>query len=626
MPVAQKEKILIVGAGISGIAAARALTDRGYEVVVLEARQRVGGRLHTVDGVDHGAHWIHGTEGNPITNLARRLSIPTLFVGGDATYTGGWEHISMRWPGGHEFTSVEKIRSIMVTDRVRDAIETWRRGDSGLDRPFGAVLEQCIAELKLQSDELAHVHWHVSLFAREDMGAGVEQLSAKFWDDGFEVYGYGDSVPLTGFQAMAERLAEGLNIRLGTVVERIAYARADRGGVKVTTNRGAFEADRVIVTLPLGVLKAGTVSFDPPLPEAKAGAIDRLGFGTLSKVILWFDQPFWPREQYAFGLVGDVPDADEKSTVVVNLAASHGLPCLIALAGGSLGVRLESMSDSSIEDWSRSLLRDLFGSSAQDPVRIQRTTWSQDEFSKGAYSFVATGSSPHDFAILAEPLGDVLHFAGEATSRTHWSCVHSAYLAGLREAARIADDPSIMPARHFTENRRWRDLQHRMHRFFDMRSSELGDSQIEARSAVLRMSEVFQSVEAHELRLLAMMLEERTLEPGSRLFAVGEEAGDVLIVASGELAIIDGKGALLRKQGPGSVIGEYGLYTGRRRSATVVATTPATILALDYQRFQHFLNAFPSALHALLRITVERLTALEPDQTVEAVVSGEAGS
>ena len=86
------ERIVVVGAGLAGLAAASALARKGLEVEVIEARTRVGGRLHTVDGVDLGAHWIHGTEGNPITNLARRVGLPTVFVGGDPTYTGGWEH------------------------------------------------------------------------------------------------------------------------------------------------------------------------------------------------------------------------------------------------------------------------------------------------------------------------------------------------------------------------------------------------------------------------------------------------------------------------------------------------------------------------------------------------------
>ena len=92
-------RAIVIGAGLAGLAAARALAESGIEVVVLEARDRIGGRVWTEDRIDLGAHWIHGTEGNPITNLARELGVPTLFVGGDSSYTGGWEQLQL-WSGG----------------------------------------------------------------------------------------------------------------------------------------------------------------------------------------------------------------------------------------------------------------------------------------------------------------------------------------------------------------------------------------------------------------------------------------------------------------------------------------------------------------------------------------------
>src|SRR3954467_10796055 len=120
-------KTLVLGAGIAGLAAARALRSRGHQVVVLEARDRIGGRCHTVDRIDLGAHWIHGTEGNPITALARELSINTLFVGGDSSYSGGWDHLLLHGPQGRPLTAAEKQANLRLVDAFREALDTLRR-------------------------------------------------------------------------------------------------------------------------------------------------------------------------------------------------------------------------------------------------------------------------------------------------------------------------------------------------------------------------------------------------------------------------------------------------------------------------------------------------------------------
>ena len=111
--------VLVIGAGISGLAAARALTQAGRSVIMLEARDRVGGRIHSEGGFDYGAHWIHGTEGNPLTNAARALGVPIYFVGGDSSYTGGWSR--MDFPAG-----LDKDASLMVADRLFDAMDDLR--------------------------------------------------------------------------------------------------------------------------------------------------------------------------------------------------------------------------------------------------------------------------------------------------------------------------------------------------------------------------------------------------------------------------------------------------------------------------------------------------------------------
>ncbi len=115
-------RVVIVGAGLAGLTAARALAAAGWQTVILEARPRIGGRVWTADGLDLGAHWIHGTEGNPITNAARQMGLPTLFVGGDSSYTGGWEQLQLRLRG-QPLGPETKEASILLMDEIRDALD-----------------------------------------------------------------------------------------------------------------------------------------------------------------------------------------------------------------------------------------------------------------------------------------------------------------------------------------------------------------------------------------------------------------------------------------------------------------------------------------------------------------------
>jgi monoamine oxidase len=603
------ETIIVIGAGLAGLSAARALAERGRPVVVLEARQRIGGRCWTEDGVDLGAHWIHGTEGNPLTTLARELGLSTAFVGGDSSYTGGWEHLDLRGPGGVPLPFDDKQASILLMDEVRDELEAERRaiaGDGAMDVPLEAAVKAAVERVVARHPPSAAVEallrWHVALLSRDDWAAGGSDLSLLHWDDGYEVYGYGDSVFTEGVGALAARLAAGLDVRPAHVVSRIAYGP---DGVLVETSRGVFEGSAAIVTLPLGVLKAGDVAFDPPLPERKRRAIERLGMGSLCKVVVRFEAPFWPASQYVFGCcTGNI---DRRPTCVLNLWKTHRIPALVLLIGGDAGRRIEDFENDRARDWAVAVLGEMFGD-VPPPVSVRVTRWHNDPYARGAYSFVAVRASAEDFDALAAPVGDRLLFAGEATVRAHWACMHSAYVSGLREAARLTGDPTILPPRHFTENRRWREMLARADRFFNAAGRSVTAAEVEARVTTLRLSPVFASVLPRELRLLATMFERRELADGAVLCTAGEAATCTYAVASGEVQVWLPDGAApLATMSAGAVVGEYGMFLAGGRSATLKARGATSVLALDYQRFKRFLIAFPESMLALMALTVHRL-------------------
>jgi hypothetical protein len=254
------------------------------------------------------------------------------------------------------------------------------------------------------------------------------------------------------------------------------------------------------------------------------------------------------------------------------------------------------------------VLRDVFGESrVRPPKSVICTQWANDPFAQGAYSYIALGSTPDDIDALAEPLYDKVFFAGEATNRYHWAVAHGAYASGLREAARISGDPTILPVRHFTENRRWRNMTMRTTRFFNTLNATMSPPEIEMRLNVLRESEVFARVPANELRMLASMLEVQAFEAGQIICRVGDSATHVYIIADGEVAVRLADGAVVTTLRQGSVVGEYGLFGGQVRTATLVACRPSRLLAMDYQRFQRFLLAFPESALALLGVTIHRL-------------------
>lgn len=605
--------VIVIGAGVAGLSAARVLADRNVNVRVLEARDRIGGRVWTVDRLDLGAQWIHGTEGNPVTGLCRRLGIPLLYVGGDSSYLGGWENLHLLDHRGKAVSSASKARSIAVADAIRDEFERWRSamhpGKAG-DVPAAAAFSRIVRRHRLETSKAREADWHVRICTRDDWGGFRDTLSALYWEEGYQVYGYGDSAFSDGYGVVTGRLAQGLPIRLNTAVTRVKHGAK---GVTVLTGDGEFHADAAIVTVPLGVLKSGVLKFEPALPRTKRDAIQRLGVGCLAKLALFYDEPFWPREPYVFGVVDGANTMSP--TLAVNMWVTHRLPCLVFIVGGELGQALERWPVDKAVAWAQAALRRMFGQ-APDPVRTLRTGWTLDPFALGAYSHVPVGATPADFDRLAEPVGKRLLFAGEATCRQHWACVHGAHVSGLREAARLLDDPSVLPPLRITEDRRWRDMMVRAARFFQMRATSADRAETSRRTAVLRKSEVFAEVEERELELLATMFERRTLEPGETLCRAGDEAREIYVVVSGRIGVRQGSGpahgkrprAALAKAGPGTVIGEYGLVTpDARRTATLYAIGRAEVLSLDYPRFRQFVLAFPQCALAMLGVTVQRL-------------------
>lgn len=416
---ANGKSVLVVGAGISGLAAARKLQEKGFAVTVLEAQEKVGGRLRTNRNLgiafDEGASWIHGTEGNPITALAQQAGMTSFFT--DDRSRKSYDL------GG-------RVRNSAQYDEAEDELYTILENlmNSGNSRQsFEAVFNRL--HPAKSNDRL----WKflLSTYVTFDTG-DLDQLSSLLYNEG-EEYGGAERIATNGYDTLALFLAQGLDLHLGQRVTRIDYSGTK---AKVTHNGKISEADHVIVTVPLGVLKANSIEFVPSLPRTKQTAIEKLGMNCVNKFLLTWNTAFWDDVQY----ISYTPEIKDKFNYFVNVKKFHpNTHALMTFAYAEYARQTESMTDVQIIDEIMVHLRDMYGSGIPNPVQLLRTRWQSNPNSFGAYSYTAVGSEMRHFDDLADEVGNKLFFAGEHTDADYFSTVHGAYLSGIREADKIID-------------------------------------------------------------------------------------------------------------------------------------------------------------------------------------------
>jgi monoamine oxidase len=416
--------VLVVGAGLGGISAARALKASGYEVVVLEARDRVGGRTVSVPlgrgaVVDLGASWIHGVTGNPIAALAKELgidTIPTDIADGE-TFEDG------------EVVSDDEDEALeALAEELADAIEAEQdRRDEDVD--LLTFFEEWASDL--DDEDQARARYLLATEYEYEYAADASLLSLYYFDSAQASRG-AEVMLRGGYGQLAEALAEDLDVRLGVEVTRIEYGEE---GVEVHTKGKTFEADFCVCAAPLGVLKGGGITFAPPLPAAHRAAMGRLVVGGLEKLFLRFAEPFWEEETEAHWL-GRLGAPVGRFAGWVNLQALTGQPILLGFNAGRTAADLpdddEEVVALALED-----LRGMFGESVTEPVRFVRTRWSSDPYARGSYSAFGVGSSPADIKTLARPVGGRLFFAGEHTDPNNPATTHGAWRSGQRAAADV---------------------------------------------------------------------------------------------------------------------------------------------------------------------------------------------
>jgi monoamine oxidase len=403
--------LIIVGAGAAGIAAAHAARDAGLRAIVLEAKDRAGGRAYTdfeslSRPFDHGCQWLHSAGINPLTKHAERLGFryrldPLNF----RIHDGAW------WLNDR---IADEFMQVMgeIYDRIATA------GEDGRD----VSAESCIDE---RDPRVAR--W-APLFRRNFTGymAGAPRDVSAF--DTARYVQTDQNWPVEdGLGALVQRLSQeverAVEIRLSCPVKSI-----DWGGdtVMVGTLDGMLFARTVLVTVSTGVLAGERLKFFPLLPDWKREAIAQVPMGFAEKVAFEFaEDPFAGLEPH-FALL-DWPDAP----ACAFFTHPFDRPVSIAFLGGTLAASLNREGEAAMVDFAREHLVRVFGAEiARQIVRVKATRWAADPCFGGAYSILKPGGGEAR-AALARPLDGKLFFAGEATSADAFSTVHGAWQSGL---------------------------------------------------------------------------------------------------------------------------------------------------------------------------------------------------
>ncbi|GAA4344871.1 flavin monoamine oxidase family protein [Microbacterium rhizosphaerae] len=421
---------IVVGAGVAGLTAARLLTKAGRRVVVLEARDRVGGRVWTdrADGVatDLGASWIHGIADSPVAAAAEAfgMRMTEFTVGG---YQPDSRPIASYGPDGARLTDAEAAAFADDIHAV-DATLLEVVAASAPDASYRDVTETAIARHDWDDERAQRVREYLEHRTEEQYGAWIEHLAAHGLDDDSIA---GDEVVFPdGYDALPIALAQGLDIRLEHVVSRVDWG----AGATVTTARGGFTADEVVITVPVGVLQSGEFVIAPALPEPVAGALGRLRMNAFEKVFLRFPAVFWDADVYAIRQQG--PEGRRWHSWY-DLTAVHGEPTLLTFAAGPAAIETRTWTPDQVAASVLEQLRRLFGDAVPEPTRIHLTAWQDDPFARGSYAYMTVGSTTADHDDLATPVGGVLHLAGEATWTDDPATVAAALLSGHRAAENI---------------------------------------------------------------------------------------------------------------------------------------------------------------------------------------------
>jgi monoamine oxidase len=409
--LAAEADVIVIGAGAAGIAAAHQLKAAGRRAIVLEARDRAGGRAFTDASLgpayDAGAMFIHWAERNPWVQIARDLGVAT----SDESWGGGFRVFA----GGQPMADADRQRrrgAFGQIDRRLETVDLAKRDVS---------IRDLLGDL---GPDLAPIASSGLLLS---IGEESERISARDYQ---RLWAGDDLLVPSGYGNLVARHGAGLDIRLNQPVSEIRW---DGPGVSVTTPAGTLRAQACIVTVPVGVLKAGAIRFTPAMPARTRDALDGIGMGALTKIALKVEG-----DRFGISPGTSFLEAGSPKRLMNFDLFPEGKDLIVAFCGGDHARELSAAGPAATRDHLTTLLSSMIGSDIRKAVTgISFPAWWTDPFARGSYSVCLPGREAAREQ-LAEPIGGRLFIAGEATAGGGAMTVGGATLAGRAAAAAVA--------------------------------------------------------------------------------------------------------------------------------------------------------------------------------------------
>jgi monoamine oxidase len=387
--------VIIIGAGISGLGAAQELLYHGCKVTVLEARNRTGGRIYSVKQgetyVDLGASWIHGVgpgadsetrwknKYNPLYTITKVKNIETVKTWDDSEEASD----NFYWYNSPtEPFDREKIDNLV--EEINDFTE-----ENSYDAAVSDSLDDMLKDFdhgNTAEDEINYEFTLNYIFGQE-YAAETSSISAKYVMEVINFDGAEHIFP-GGYKEIIEVLASNVNIIKNQVVTSIDYS-SDKVSIK-TKSGSKYEADKVIVTVPLGLLQSGAITFTPTLSSSKTAAINRIGFGLMDKLWLEFEEAFWTDDEKTDWIcfVSDKPGVWVET---LNVNKFLKKPLLVMFNIGDVAEEYSEWTDQEVLDDAMETIRKWYPN-APNYLRYSRSNWSKDEFAQGSYSYIKAGA------------------------------------------------------------------------------------------------------------------------------------------------------------------------------------------------------------------------------------------